>query len=138
MFLKLHLIHAKQRGKGQCWINRPAIQEQVRPESCCMPGGLQLSCKRQISKRIASFGIRKNFLNRIQKVLIIKEKISKLLYTKIKNLTKKGKPLFTEREGKAKIQNGKRCLWYRKLTKSSNPEYTNKKKTTKWKNGQET
>ena len=53
-------------------------------------------------------------------MLIIKGKISKLLYTKIKNFSlKKTSPLFAGREERVKIQNGKSYLWCRKLTKSS-------------------
>lgn len=50
----------------------------------------------------------KIFLNRIQKALNVKGKISKLLYTKIKNISSKGgEPLFTGRDWEAERQNGK-------------------------------
>lgn len=88
--------------------------------------GLWLSRKRQISKRIPSFGIRKIFLNRIQKVLIIKGKISKLLYTKIKNFSlKKDKPTLHRKKRENQDTEWEELSLVQKTDKKLNPEYTN-------------
>lgn len=87
---------------------------------------LWLSCKRQISKIIPSSGIKKIFLNSIQKVLIIKGKISKLLYTKIKNFSlKKDKPTLHRKRRENQDTEWEELSLVQKTDQNLNPEYSN-------------